>query len=277
MSGNPSKRIEVRLYGHADIAPGKIKIQYTTRLLNAIEKAVITCAKEIDPLLDEALLVMSLDSLREGSQWMGMTVSEPCLLDGAEMFFGAVREKRVSTLPLVAQNQVMEIQQVQKKLGCDISVHRGSVVSEPPIVVFLCEHPLLLPKPIKMKDAKARGRVMRVGGKHPSLVLDLMNGEVLNCRGERSVIQELAKYLYQEVEVQGIAWIDGITLRKNELIIEGFRLWRPVKAAEGFRELRSEFGRFFDQIEDVDAHVRAKRGEDDATEDAIHPFNEGAV
>ena len=128
-----------------------------------------------------------------------------------------------------------------------------------------------------MKDAKARGRVMRVGGKHPSLVLDLMNGEVLNCRGERSVIQELAKYLYQEVEVQGIAWIDGITLRKNELIIEGFRLWRPVKAAEGFRELRSEFGRFFDQIEDVDAHVRAKRGEDDATEDAIHPFNEGAV
>ncbi len=106
-----------------------------------------------------------------------------------------------------------------------------------------------------------------------------MNGEILNCHGKKELIQELAGYLYREVHVRGDALIDGVTLKKKDFAIEGFELWRPMKAAESLGVLRREFGHFFDEIKDVDAHIRAKRGEEDeekaSTEQA--DFSEGGV
>lgn len=279
MSESLLDRIEVKLYGHADIVPGKIKIHDTTKILDALEKAAIACAKEIDPKVDENKLVLSLDSLREGSQCMGLVANDTRLLLGIEMFLKAGKEKRISSLPPVAQKQMKEINQVQKRLNCDISFYWGSLAKGEPIAVFLHTESVPVPKPIWMKNTMVRGRVIRVGGKDPSLALDLMNGEMLNCHGKKELIQELAGYLYQEVHVRGDALIDGITLEKKDFTIEGFELWRPMKAVESLGALRQEFGHFFDKIEDVDAHIKAKRGKEDSEDESSgqEDFSEGGV
>jgi hypothetical protein len=279
MGENPLERIEVKLYGHAEIAPGKIKIHDTTKILDALEKAAVACAKEIDPNVDENKLVLSLSSLREGSQCMGLTANDSRLLTGIEIFLKAGQEKRISSLPPVAQKQMKEINQVQKRLNCDISFYWGSLTQGEPIAVFLHTESVSLPKPIWMKNTVVRGKVIRVGGKDPSLALDLMNGEILNCHGKKELIQELAGYLYREVHVRGDALIDGITLKKKDFAIEGFELWRPMKAAESLGVLRREFGHFFDEIEDVEAHTKAKRGEEDSEDESSEQedFSEGGI
>ncbi len=158
MGENPLERIEVKLYGHAEIAPGKIKIHDTTKILDALEKAAIACAKEIDPNVDENKLVLSLSSLREGSQCMGLTANDSRLLMGMKIFLKAGQEKRISSLPPVAQKQMKEINQVQKRLNCDISFYWGSLTQGEPIAVFLHTESVSLPKPIWMKKYGGAGQ-----------------------------------------------------------------------------------------------------------------------
>ena len=114
---------------------------------------------------------------------------------------------------------------------------------------------------LKVKDTLVCGRVAFVGCGGAWIILDLLNGDFLRCDGDQDTIEGIAGSLDLLVEVRGDAWLDGSSLKKSRVVVTSFRLLQPTKIAEGFRLLRREFGHFFEDIEEINAHDREKRGE----------------
>jgi hypothetical protein len=103
------------------------------------------------------------------------------------------------------------------------------------------------------------GRILRVGGTPPCVLIETMAGETLSCGVSLEMARALGSRLYAWATFSGLAvWqTDDGTLAAVRL--HSCTLSSPQTPEQTMQELRRLVGRYFDGI-DADAYVAALRG-----------------
>lgn len=109
------------------------------------------------------------------------------------------------------------------------------------------------------------GRILRVGGKKPRVMVETTSGSSLFCDVSFEIAQQLGKRLYEFAEFSGTASWNPHNWEIKEFRIESFTPNNIKTPEQTMNELRELVGRYFDDIDDVESYVSSIRraSEDD--------------
>jgi hypothetical protein len=104
------------------------------------------------------------------------------------------------------------------------------------------------------------GRILRVGGKTPRVMIETIPGDTLSCVVSLEIARELGERLYEFAEFSGIASWNANDWKIAEFRIQSFTISSTKTPEQTMNELRSLVGRYFEGI-DAEAYVSFIRGE----------------
>jgi hypothetical protein len=119
------------------------------------------------------------------------------------------------------------------------------------------------------ESAFVQGELKRVGGKEPTIPVHLedADGKPYYCWGKKSIVKELAPFVFQQVRLYGIAkWQrdENATWQMLDFEIQSFTTLSPETPSSEFAELRAVPGNDWNKFDDPLAELRRIRhGEDE--------------
>jgi hypothetical protein len=248
--------IEFRLIGEG-IKPGLVRSHELAEILEAVEAFVAAEAMEANPELAKDELVVGLYQIADES--IGLRFKTTMAAAVLPAFIGAAEAISASDFDALSGQSLKPLQTVAafaKRHNCraDIQVPgaAGPLASITPDTV--------VPPPGSMKGStELVGRVLRVGGKVPRAMIELLDGNVIYCDVALDVAKELGHRLYALVIFRGVAAWDTRSIKLQGFSITGFQEFPQRNPLEVLGELRNTIGKSFSDIEDVQAFVSELR------------------
>ncbi len=240
------------------IAPDQIRARDLARILGAYEGALADLVARVTAGVRSEQVTVSLTDIRAGSLDLTFTpaLDEPIYRAAYELI-EALQRQEWGRLPFSVLNHVREILNFNRRYGCTAYLHVGyaneaiSAVLEPDTVVPTAA--------LLYGETQLVGEVRRVGGAEPKVEFRTVQGETLFCTTSEDLAKELGHYLYEQVEVAGVAEWNFSTSEIAEFEIRRLVAARRPKPAQAFKQLRQQFGHLFEKIDDVDAWTRQTR------------------
>lgn len=100
------------------------------------------------------------------------------------------------------------------------------------------------------------GEIKRVGGKDPTVTIELDTGSIITCNVSRAVARQLGAKLYAQVALKGYASWSAADYTLLDFSIESVTPYAPAKTnKEAFAALGKVLGRYWDAIDDVDSFL----------------------
>lgn len=248
--------IEFRLIGEA-IKPGLVRSHELAEILEAVEAFVAAEAMEANPELAKDELVVGLYEIADKSIGLRFKTNMAALVLPA--FIGAAEAISVSNFDALSGPSLKPLQAVSafaKRHNCRADIQLPG--AEKPLASITPE--TVVPPPGRIiGSTELVGKVLRVGGKVPRAMIELLDGSVIYCDVALDIAKELGHRLYTIVIFQGMAAWDTRTIKLQDFSITGFQEFSQSSPLEVLGELRSSIGASFAHIEDVPAFVSELR------------------
>lgn len=103
------------------------------------------------------------------------------------------------------------------------------------------------------------GRIIRVGGKTPKVMLDTVDGRTIDCDADASIAQTLGGRLYQVVGLLGIAEWDPQTLTIDTFQIKALLPYEAKPLKEAMAQLAAITRKYYADIDDVPKYIASIR------------------
>lgn len=246
-----------------DVHPETIFMRDLAEVLKDLEAGLLSIAHKESPDILKEGFGASLVDISEGCAALKIApIGEPVMKPALEVYTTSIANNRVGKLPAEAQKSVRTIEAFSVRYKCE-SQFRLNPNDKNPTAVILPpkEIPIELDTEVK-GETDVYGIVERVGGAtKPKAFLRLPDGKGLSMLINKELARELGQWIYSWVCLTGEAeWNE----KTNELV--SFKVkevseyaHRPVDQV--MKELSEEFGKFFEDIDDVDGFVSELREE----------------
>ena len=201
-------------------------------LVKGVEQAIVGSAKSIGDFSGE--FHVSLVNLHSSDAALGFTCSNPSVgAEAAKDVIQATVQEDFGPLPERSKHGIRRLQKRADALGVDLQIfQKGKVVAT--ITPSEAEETT---SPISGTTTIC-GEVEDVGGATPRVALRLRSGRRLPCEIDKDLAKYLARHLYEEVALEGVASWDTETAEIEEFKITGARDFEPASPADLFQGLR---------------------------------------
>jgi len=249
-------QIEFRLIGEG-IKPGLVRSRELAEILEAVEIFVAAEAMEANPELAKDELVIGLYQIADES--IGLRFKTSMAAAVLPAFIGAAAAISASNFDALSGQSLKPLQIVSafaKRHNCRADLQTPG--ASKPLASITPE--TVIPPPGHITGpTELVGKVLRVGGKVPRAMLELLDGSVIYCDVALDIAKELGHRLYTLVVFQGIAAWDTRSIKLQDFSITGFQEFPQRNALEVLGELKSTIGASFAHVEDVSAFVSKLR------------------
>ncbi|MEM7126266.1 MAG: hypothetical protein AAF702_08075 [Chloroflexota bacterium] len=245
-----TNRLQIHFTG-GDIAPATTGAKDLAKVLTAFEAAIAAVAAQERGVKAEQVIV-SLSGIQEGS--LNLEFDSPWaqpVYEAADLLLSSIENKEWGRVPAPALRGVREIVSFTKSHKC--TAHLSSMHDSKRVSTVLTPELKIPVSAIIYGETELTGTVTRVGGADPKVGFRTIQEQLLFCPTTTQLAKELAQYLYEEITVAGVATLDFETLAITDFEITRFIAQRTLSPSQGFKELRKNFGHYFDDIADVDA------------------------
>jgi len=252
--------IEIKFTGNG-ISPELIKASELAEILIAIEQMLtplIHLEDTENSTLDETnLVVVGLTHVVKGSVCLEFSSSVPKqVIPALRKITTSINEGKFYDLPTSSIKGLQSISKFTRKRKC--SGQFSLLNGKPEILASITPEMIFKLPEMLTGETVLYGQVVRVGGKTPTVWLDVNNGDktrIIYCDVSQEIAETLGKKLYTFVGLRGHAKWDAETLDLKHFRIEEITSYEDGTLLDGVNELRKIAGKFFEDIHDVDQFV----------------------
>lgn len=247
----------IRMAGEG-MKPGLVRSREIAEVLEAIEDLVVAESIMKDASVRKDDFVVGLCEIRDQSLGLTFkTTMASLVLSVVTMTGEAINEGRIDTLTEEGIRSLETLSSFSRRHNCNAEF-RFSLDGEP---IAKITPETIIPKTILVEGTTSLlAEVIRVGGKHPRVMLGLASGKTLYCDVPERIAQDLGHKLYNTVTLEGRARWNSKTLEVVEFQVydvHEFSADRPSKILE---QVSHFVGSAFSGIKNVPAYVSELRG-----------------
>lgn len=248
--------IEFRLRGDG-IKPGLVRSHEIAEILEAVESFVTSEVLAHDSTVSREDIVVGLYEIADES--IGLRFRTTMAAVAIPAFLSATSAISKSEFDALAPQSLKPLKVVAsfaRRHNCFAELKLPRAVA--PLALITPE--TNVPEPSRIAgNTEIVGKVLRIGGKVPRAMIELLDGTVIYCDVAWEVARELGHRLYSLVILVGSAAWDAGTIELQDFTIKSFKEFPRKDPLQVFQSLRTEVGGIFDEVEDVAAFVSRLR------------------
>lgn len=251
---------EVRIAGEG-FALEEIRIKEITKLLVAIEEIVAAIVERDHPALKVSKGgALGLTSVQSGSLRAGFESPHEEAVQAWCEVTRSIETRDYSSLPLKATEELGSIEKFNQRHNTDAEfwLNNGSDRH----LATMSSDAGLPESHFIYGTTTLYGKLLRIGGdSRPTAALGLSSEKTLNCRvSTTDLASKMAKRLYDVIGVRGTAKWNTTEYRPVEFTVEHLSEYRQASILEAMESLREVAGKYYEEIEDINAFVAELRG-----------------
>ncbi len=211
--------LSIRLRGEG-IMPGLVRSKEIAEILEAMEEMAIAEAMKADSSLHRDDIIVGFYAIEDKSIGLRFkTTFAATVLSAFVSAAEAAEKQEFDSLTPQSLNSLRVISGFSKKHSCNAVI--GSGLSEELATITPSTE---IPRPTYISGrTEVLGRVIRVGGKTPKAMIELVDGTTLYCEVPENIARELGHRLYSLARFEGYAKWDSKTLDLENLKIYGVK------------------------------------------------------
>jgi hypothetical protein len=252
--------LELRLVGER-LVPGTVRSKEIAELLEAMEDAIATVVARSDSSFVKDLVIVGVQSIAAGSISLrfGSPHPEPVLVAFRHVT-GAVATATYKGLPKSSRQSLSRIRAFARRHDCRAELREPARAY--PLAVIDTSTMIAEPE-IVYGDTTIYGKVIRVGGRRPRVMIETIAGESVFCDASPAIAKQLAPRLYERVRLEGKAAWDPDSWSLLEFRIREAESGPKEDPSSVIKQLSSRIGGYFSDIGDAEVFSRSvRRGED---------------
>lgn len=252
--------IEIRLKG-AGIRPGLVRSHELAELLEAIEDVVSAEAARLFPEAKREDIVVGLYEIADRS--LGLRFKASLATVTIPAFVAASQAVAAGDYLALSPHSLKPLQVI-----AGFAKRRGAIaefkLADEPIPLATIGPETIIPEQARISGlTEFTAKTLRVGGKVPRAMLEMLDGTVIYCELHEGIAVELGHHLYKLSTFSGTATWNVPTLELDDFKVEAFRPFLDRDAVETLAELRTYIGATIDSLGDVnELAARLRRDED---------------
>ncbi|MCX2796411.1 hypothetical protein Q2E61_14260 [Microbulbifer thermotolerans] len=249
--------LSIRLQGEG-VKPGLIRSKEIAEILEAVEEMAIAEAIKFDPTLHRDEIIVGFYAIEDKSIGLRFkTTFTATVLSAFVSAAQAVEKQDFESLTPQSLNSLRLISGFSKKHSCNAII--GSGLSEELATIT---PNTVIPSPTFISGrTEVLGRVIRVGGKTPKAMIELVDGTTLYCEVPEDIAKELGHRLYSLAKFEGYAKWDSKTLDFEDLKIYSVKEFPNDDPTLVLREIGSLVGNYLGGMGDVVEFVSTLRND----------------
>ncbi|WP_421718342.1 hypothetical protein [Algiphilus sp.] len=248
--------IEFRLRGEG-IKPGLVRSHELAEIIEAVESFVTAEVLAADDNINKDDIVVGLYQIADKS--IGLKFKTTLATVAIPAFLNATSSLAKSDFDALAPQSLKPLRAVSafaRRHNCVAELKIPSVVDSLASITPETD----VPEPARIVgNTEIVGKILRVGGKVPRAMIELIDGTVIYCDVAWEVARELGHRLYSQVILVGSAVWDARTVELQDFNIQSFKEFPKKDPLEVLGQLRSEVGSVFDHVGDVPSFVSRLR------------------
>jgi len=254
-----SHLVELRVVGPG-IEPGLVRSREIGELLESLEDAVASVIALQDAGMSKEEVVVGITAISAGSISLQFGSPQPDLV--REAFFTvseAVSQSRFKALPNSSRRSLAKVSAFARRHDCRAEF-RVPTIREP-LAIIDRETQVAEPE-LVFGETTLYGRVIRVGGRTPRVMIETSDGSSVYCDSSPAVAKELAPKLYERVRLIGRAGWDPDDWSLVEFRIQDAAPGPDLDPSAALEQLSGVIGGFFSEVGDADTFAkRLRQGE----------------
>lgn len=253
-------RFELQVKGEG-FALEEVRIKEVTKLLVAVEEIVAAIVERDSPSLNVSRVgALGLTSMQSGSLHAGFESQFEEVVQAWHEVCRSIENKEYSNLPAKAMDELGSIEKFNRRHNTDTEFWFNNG-SRKHLATISSDAGLPAPHFI-YGTTTLYGKLLRIGGDNrPTALLGLSEELTLNCRVKTTELAgTMAKRLYEIIGVRGTAKWNVARYRPAEFTVEELTEYRQTSLTEAIESLREVAGKYYEEIEDVNAFVADLRG-----------------
>lgn len=257
MSEENIHQIAIKFVGRG-MVPGAIRSRELADIIDSFEEMLADVVVDRHSNIEKDDVLVGLATIGDGSIRLGFnTVMVSVVVAAYLSVASAVDKNDFTSLPqssLTALNRIVAFTRrhhcVADLLSPDTDERIASITPETDTKV----------SGLIQGQTTIYGRILRVGGKTPRVMIETMSGATLSCVVSLEIARELGERLYEFAEFSGIASWSPNDWKIAEFRIQSFTVSSTKTPEQTINELRSLVGQYFEGV-DAEAYVSSIRGE----------------
>lgn len=253
--------LQVRLVG-PEIAPGLVRSSDLADIIDSVEDMIASVIVMEDPSLKKDEIVVGLLSVGEGS--MTLEFASPLsdlVVPAFQEVAKAVEHDDYRGLPTSSINALERIATFSRKSNSNVEFRGPNRDRVAEVLGVISPSTTIKPVPLMMGPTTIHGKVIRVGGRKPKVMIELPNGESVFCDIEYELAKELGQRLYSWVGLYGTAKWDSKDLSLKDFSIDRITEYEDTPLTEAVAKLSEVAGQYFEDIDDVEGYISALRSD----------------
>jgi hypothetical protein len=251
---------QIRFTG-GDVHPSTVPAHELADLLNAAEQAVTSLAAQNFPDLDPSSVLVGLVGIRDASLGLEFTSNRPDVVAPAfHRLAMGVKTRSCEGFPSRGIAGLEVIASFTARRKCRAEFRKGGETIGEPLAVMDETFAEGLPERPKIQgETVIYGKVERVGGVEPKVVLRLSSRESISCHLSEVLARQVGGRLYEEVGLKGDATWDAGDYSLLYFHAKEVTPYQSAGLARAFSELAGVAASHFSDVKDVEAFVREAR------------------
>ncbi|MCB1189631.1 MAG: hypothetical protein H7A23_17660 [Leptospiraceae bacterium] len=241
-----SELMHVKFHGN-HISPEKLSLSELSDVLVNLEKSILPIISMKNPDIANEFS-LSLSRIEKGSLALSFQSSHFSNLREAFFFLkDLVDTDSLYKLPYKSIEPFKKIYSFIKEKAISMELSDSSEV----IMNLLYSHELDIPEKFSLSgETTIYGRLLRIGGKSPSVQIQINDKEIITCSASEKIVKmlEKANRLYEYVGVTGEAKWNPDDYSIQSLDIERIENYEQADPSNIMAELSKEIGHYFKNI-----------------------------
>ncbi|MCY4527050.1 MAG: hypothetical protein OXB89_10650 [Anaerolineaceae bacterium] len=257
---NEMSKFEVRVTGEhfslEAIRPGKV-----TKLLNTLESFVIAIVKQENPKLDLTEDgALGFTSIESGSIVAGLTSPHEEVGRAWRKTGKKINSGDFADFPYETRELFREFVGFNLKYNTETEFWEYNGASN--LLAVVRSDTTLPDTAIITGTTTLYGELLRIGGERtPTAQFRFAGSRPLTCQVKTTELaKEMAERLYKVVGVKGTGKWEAASKRLLAFRIDELTAYRETSITEAFESLRDISGKYYDEIDDVNAFITDLRG-----------------
>jgi len=263
-SASSTNFLEVSFSGEG-VKPNSVKASDIADILKAVEDMVEAQVFRDHPEIDKEQVILGFVSIKGDSVDLKfVSPIEEIVFPIFQAIGGAVTANDYRDLPAGSIEALDKIVTFSRKRQCVAELvtgngHRRVLATITPDIVFEKRARLT-------GETTVYGRVVRVGGKDPRAMVELLNGQTIFCDTTEAIARKLGIRLYTNVGLLGLARWDAESLKLEQFTITDVTLYEELPLEDAMNQLTKAVGIYYRDVTDVDKYIADIRGSEAKTE-----------
>ena len=251
-----NKGIEIRLKGEG-IRPGFVRSHELAEILEAVEDFVAFEAERVSPGVRHEDIVVGLYAIEDksiGLRFMASltTITIPAFIGAAQL----IADGEFHSLTPQSRKALQTVAGFARR-------HSGSAefkVDDQDLPIATITATTVIPEELRLTGiTEITAKTIRVGGKNPKAMLEMLDGSVIYCEVSADVAISLGHHLYSVGRFVGLATWSAIDFQLDDFKIHAFQPFPARDPLEMLRELRIVIGSGLEGLGPVDELVTRLR------------------